>query len=359
MASTAIATANQSPLTKTKERNYWFDNAKAILIISVVVGHFANGIFSTSTDWVVGIQKFVFVYHMPVFMAISGRFAKRRIDNGDWISVINKVIVPYAIAEGIMLIITSALGYGNQSTFTLFYPLFGLWYFLTIAVYSLISPYLVKHKWIFPAAMIVGLGVGFIPANLYGGLYRIFTYYPYFLFGYFTSKYKFDFCKKAWFRIISVIVLILTAYVVFNYTDEISFKLLCMNKSYIYIAKEAGIRIRYAFLENIARYAVGFIYFFIILGISPVKKCFFSYIGTHSSYVYVLHLFIVIALRGIDARYDVLSVLTNNYLLWAYCLMGIPLSFILASKPVRKLTRFIVEPDFDIRRIVKKLVEDN
>ena len=37
-----------SPLIK-KERDYWFDNAKAILIVAVVVGHLANGIFSTST----------------------------------------------------------------------------------------------------------------------------------------------------------------------------------------------------------------------------------------------------------------------------------------------------------------------
>lgn len=355
MSHSATIAKNPSPLVK--QRDSWFDNAKAILIISVVVGHFANGIFSTSTDWVVGIQKFIFVYHMPVFMIISGRFAKRRIDNGDWISVINKIIVPYICAEGIMLIIKSALGYGDSSKFTFINPLFGLWYFLTLAVYCLVAPHLVKFKWLFPAALIVGLGVGFIPGNLFGDLYRVFTYFPYFLFGYYTFGMKFEFCKKTWFRILSVIALILTAYIVFKYNDDISFSLLCMNRRYKYVADEAGIRIRYAFLENIARYAVGFISFFVIMGVSPVKKCFFSYIGTYSSYVYVLHLFIVITLRGIDAKYDVLSVLTNNYLLGAYCFMGIPLSFILASKPVRKLTSFIVEPNFDIRRIAKKLVE--
>lgn len=360
MTSVLSAETNQSPLVKQKERNYWFDNAKAILIISVVVGHLTNGIFSTSTWWIVAIKRFIFIYHMPVFMAISGRFAKRRIDTGDWISVINKMIVPYLVAESVMIILASALGMDGVSSFTYLKPLHGLWYLLTVAVYVLISPYLVKHKWIFPAAMAVGLLVGFVPNNLYGGLYRVFTYYPYFLFGYFTSGVKFDFCKKTWFRILSVAVIVLTIYVVFNNYTEISHELLAMNKNYKYIANSLGIRRRYVFLENIARYAAGFAYFFIILGISPVKKTFFSYVGTYSSYVYVLHLFlIVVILRGVDAKLDILSVLTTEYLRIAYVFSGVPLSFILASKPVRKLTRFIIEPNFDIRRIVKKLVESD
>ena len=38
-----------SPLLK-KDRDYWFDNAKAILIVAVVVGHLANnlGLFSVA-----------------------------------------------------------------------------------------------------------------------------------------------------------------------------------------------------------------------------------------------------------------------------------------------------------------------
>lgn len=345
-----------SPLIK-KERDYWFDNAKAILIVAVVVGHLANGIFSTSTPWVVALQKYIYVFHMPVFMVISGRFAKKRIDRGDWVTVINKLIVPYVVLQTAMLLLYSATGYSSISSFSYFKPLFGLWYFFTIAIYCLISPYIVKCKWALPISLVVGLGIGFFPHVFYGGFHRIFCFYPFFLFGYYTHGMSFSFCKKIWFRALSVIVIIASGLFVLKYNRDISFELLCMNKVYEFIAKDVDTTITGAFLMNIARYLIGFLFFFFILGVTPSKKTFFTYIGTNSSYVYAIHLFLIVYLRAVDADYDILRVLTNKWLLLAYCFSGIPLSFIIASKPVRKATRFFVEPNFDIKRVVKFLAD--
>ena len=345
-----------SPLIK-KERDYWFDNAKAILIVAVVVGHLANGIFSTSTDWVVALQKFIYIFHMPAFMIISGRFAKKRIDRGDWVTVINKLVVPYVVLQTLMLMLYSGVDYASTSSFSYLKPLFGLWYFITIAAFSLISPYIVKFKWAFPLSLVAGLAVGFLPHTLYGGFHRIFCFYPFFLFGYYTYGKSFSFCKKIWFRVISVAIILITGILTLKYAKHLSFELLCMNKTYNFIAKDVDTTIIGAFLMNIARYAVGFLFFFVIMGVTPSKKTFFSYIGTNSSYVYALHLFIIVFLRAVDADYDVLRVLTNKWLLLAYCFSGIPMSFILASKPVRKLTGFFVEPKFDIKKIIATLTD--
>lgn len=345
-----------SPLIK-KERDYWFDNAKAILIVSVVVGHLANGIFSTSTPWVVDLQKFIYIFHMPVFMIISGRFAKKRIDRGDWVTVINKLVVPYVVLQTLMLLLCSGMKYSDMSNFSYFRPLFGLWYFFTIAIYSLLSPYIVKYKWAFPVSVVVGLGVGFLPHVFYGGFHRIFCFYPFFLFGYYSYGKSFNFCKKIWFRIISVVVIFITGLLVLKYGEYICFELLCMNKVYSFVAKDVDTTILGAMLMNVARYIVGFLFFFLILGVTPVKKTFFSYVGTYSSYVYALHLFFIVFLRAVDAQHDILRVLTNKWLLLAYCFSGIPIAFVLASKPIRKLTGFFVEPKFDIKKIIQKLAE--
>lgn len=347
-----------SPLIK-KERDFWFDNAKAILIVAVVVGHLANGIFSTSTPWVVALQKYIYIFHMPVFMIISGRFAKKRIDRGDWVTVINKLVVPYIVLQTLMLLLYSCLNYskGSIDPFSYFKPLFGLWYFITIAAYSLICPYIVKYKWTFPLSLIVGLGVGFLPHTFYGGFHRIFCFLPFFLFGYYTYGKSFSFCKKIWFRAISVAVILVTGILTLKYANHISFELLCMNKTYSFVADDVDTTIFGAFLMNIVRYAVGFLFFFVIMGVTPSKKTFFSYIGTNSSYVYALHLFFIVFLRDFDAGHDVLRVLTNKWLLLAYCFSGIPMSFILASKPVRQLTSFFVEPKFDIKKIIKTIIE--
>ena len=342
-----------------KERNYWFDNTKAFLIICVVVGHLANGTFSTSTDWVLALQRFIYIFHMPAFMIVSGRFAKKRVDNGDWVTVISKMIVPYIIFQTFFLVLYSALG-AKPKTFSYFNPLFGLWYFISVAVYAIITTHLKKFKLLFPASIALALLSGFFLGTLYGGFQRLVNFYPFFLFGYFTATANFDFCKKPWFRVMSYVAFFaLGIYMLHNHQNH-SWRLLCLNCNYETVLAQmlkSGVNwtMLDAFLHCVLRYVAGFLTFFVILGMMPVKKRFFSYVGTYSVYVYVLHCILIVMLREIDADYDILGVLTNKWTLLAYCFSGIPLSFLLASEPVRRWTRFFVEPKFDLGKIVKKL----
>lgn len=339
-------------------RDYWYDNVKAFLIICVVVGHLANGLFSTSTWWVVALQNFIYVFHMPAFMIVSGRFAKKRVDRGDWPTVISKMVVPYLVFQTAFLVLYSALA-ATPSKFNYFNPLFGLWYFMNVALYSIITTHLKKFKWLFPASLVAALVIGFFQAPLYGGFHRIIAFYPFFLFGYYTANMKFSFCKKIPFRVVSYLMFAAIAvFVLYNFKNglkEISWNLLCMNKNYEYIEKA----MKWGTLETVAhtvfRYFMGFVGFFMVLGMMPTKKWFFSYIGSNSVYVYVLHSMLIVILRELDEDYDILRVLSNKWRLLIYCFSGIPLSFILASKPVRMLTGWFVAPKFDLAKIIKRL----
>lgn len=339
-------------------RDSWFDNVKAFLIICVVVGHLANGLFSTTTWWVVALQNFIYVFHMPAFMIVSGRFAKKRIDKGDWPTVVSKMVVPYLIFQTAFLVLYSGLA-STPSKFNYFNPLFGLWYFMNVALYSIITTHLKKYKWLFPASLIMALLIGFSQAPLYGGFHRIVAFYPFFLFGYYTAGMKFDFCKKPYFRVLSYLMFVaIGIYVLYNFKNkngDISWNLLCMNKDYAYIEKA----MKWSTLETLAhaafRYFMGFVGFFMVIGMMPTKKTFFSYVGKHSVYVYVLHCMLIVILREIDEELDILRVLTNKWRLLIYCFSGVPLSFILASKPVRKLTGWFIAPNFDLAKIVRRL----
>lgn len=344
-------------------RDSWFDNIKAFLIICVVIGHLANGLFSTTTWWVIALQNFIYIFHMPVFMIVSGRFAKKRVDTGDWQTVISKMVVPYIIFQTAFLVLFSALK-ATPSKFSYFNPLFGLWYFLNVAVYTIITTHLKKHKWLFPVSIVLALAVGFCLNNIYGGFHRIVTFYPFFLFGYYTADIRFDFCKKIPFRILSFVIFgAMGLYVICNFRgewNEINFEILCLNDDYRAIAEEMGWTLLDTLAHVFSRYLMGFVGFFVILGMMPTKKTFFSYIGKHSVYVYVLHCMLIVILRELDEDYDLLRVLTDKWRLLAYCFSGVPLAFILASKPVRRLTRPFIAPNFDLKKIVRQLagIED-
>lgn len=62
--------------TKTvKARDYYFDNAKFILIFLVVFGHLMQP-FVADYDSVHILYIFIYTFHMPAFILISGYFAK-------------------------------------------------------------------------------------------------------------------------------------------------------------------------------------------------------------------------------------------------------------------------------------------
>ena len=352
----------KSPLMKDN-RDYLYDNMKAFLIISVVIGHFASGgtgagfgVDAELHTLVTLLKKFIYVYHMPVFMIVSGRFAKSRINKDDWPKVISKVLVPYLSAQVLMLLLCCIVKDDILSkNFSFLNPLYGMWYMFNVAIYTMFTAKVKDKKWVFPVSLVIALSLGFALSILWGGFHRLVCYYPFFLFGYLTANVKFDICKKPWFRVLAAIAFIALAYYVFTRGKYINYSLLSINKSYWYISRATKASVLRVFVNAIGRYIMAFVFFFVILGITPSKKTIFSYIGQHSVYVYILHLFIVIALRNFDTDYKLLSHINTWWELGGYFILTVVLSFILASKPIRVIARPFLAPDFDLERAARKL----
>ena len=67
---------------ETKERDYFFDNLKAVLIFLVVLGHFLLPIHGR--NYLVVVKRLIYVFHMPLFVFVSGYFAKRIYRDGQY-----------------------------------------------------------------------------------------------------------------------------------------------------------------------------------------------------------------------------------------------------------------------------------
>ena len=65
---------------------YW-DNLKAVLIILVVLGHYylAEYVYAGECDWALptALISFIYMFHMPLFAFVSGRFTKNVRDARD------------------------------------------------------------------------------------------------------------------------------------------------------------------------------------------------------------------------------------------------------------------------------------
>ncbi|HVI39092.1 MAG TPA: acyltransferase family protein, partial [Anaerovoracaceae bacterium] len=186
MAEKKSENININSIKAEEQRNYLFDNIKAILIFSVVIAHYfrMSGSFALPTFG--GVAYVVsFSYIMQGFLFVSGYFS-RNLDKCRT-TAFQAFLFPYIILMPIMFCIRYLIFGRAHLDYTL--PTMALWYLLTLFVYRFFLKDLVKIKKILPISVIVSLVAGFIPfLDSTLSLGRTFSFLPFFLLGYYFKE---------------------------------------------------------------------------------------------------------------------------------------------------------------------------
>ena len=66
-----------------KSRVAKWDNVKFLLILLVVVGHVAD-LYTKNSHVLAAIRFYIYIFHMPAFIFVSGLMSKKTIDNKNW-----------------------------------------------------------------------------------------------------------------------------------------------------------------------------------------------------------------------------------------------------------------------------------
>ena len=66
----------QTTSVATKTRDYHVDNIKGVLIILVVCGHLLSYLQDMNSTFAIGVRTFIYFFHMPGFIFMSGYLAK-------------------------------------------------------------------------------------------------------------------------------------------------------------------------------------------------------------------------------------------------------------------------------------------
>lgn len=266
-----------------ENRDYLFDNAKGMLIFAVVLGHILEYDLT-------GIARAVYIViysvHMPLFVLISGYFARFNAEK-----ILKKLVAPYLAIQLVCTIFVSLFDVGGKSV-QLTTPCWYLWYMPALAVWKISIPFIEsaqgkKQRLILLGSVAVALVSGYDDTvGYYMSLSRIITFYPYFLFGYFAGKNKesngkeYDFfskldrgkCKAV---LISCVVLLFV----------ISPRLDCRWLYGAYSYSQIG----YGPVHRFAGYVFGAAMSICILKLMSREKSFVSEIGKKSMYIYLGH----------------------------------------------------------------------
>ena len=302
---------NQANVT-SKVRNYWLDNVKFFLILLVVVGHFIEGFISNK-----GIREiycFIYIFHMPLFIFITGYFAKNTKNNQ---SKIIRFLVLFLIMQIIELIIT-------KKKFTLVNPCFAIWYLQAIVVYNLIIPIIdkSKHIAILIVCIFIGLVIGYDNyATTIGSLSRILVMLPFFILGYFAKEKDINKLKNKKVVIFSVIFLTILIFSMPTITSKITKLPQLLWAKVPYQKMNMG---NLGALYRGAWYIISILVSFSILSIIPNRKIrYISEFGKRTLQVYCLHIIIYLIFRD-SYIYEKINTNTEYY-----CV--IPLSIILTA----------------------------
>ena len=174
-----------------KERFYLFDTAKFILIFLVIFGHMMEG--SRALSYNSELYGCIYLFHMPLFIFISGFFSKRYEDKRQfWKSELRLVetLLIFHVASILFKVFVSGKGIALND---IVIPGFGAWYLLSLiywrAMLQFTPSHILQSKWIAPLCLAISLIGGFVPIGGAFSVQRTFTFLPFFVLGYLVKEH--------------------------------------------------------------------------------------------------------------------------------------------------------------------------
>lgn len=271
-----------------KNRMYKFDNIKAVLIFLVVFGHFLECVFGYKD-----LYLFIYTFHMPLFIFVSGYFAKynRR-------KIVTDLIYPYVVFQILYTLFEIYLLGDEKLKLTFVRPRWILWYMVAIIAYYLLIPLFdvksSKNKIIVLGLMImISLLVGYDYRVGYDlALSRILVFMPFFFAGFYAKKEALLLKIKSYITRKTYLIA-LTGYVLFVKMVDVIIKNDVFNEKILYGScsyeiSERGVGIR------ILMIMIAMISISLVLLVVPDKRIpILSNIGMYTMPVFLIHGFIV------------------------------------------------------------------
>lgn len=329
------------------KRNYKIDNIKALLIFLVVIGHFVDELVGKS-DVFKCIYIFVYSFHMPLFIFLSGYLSRKLIMSDEKEKIKDKVFI-YIILGFLMKFIFGLclINIKGKVSFSLLSGASAPWYLFVLASFVVLSTILKDKKFwpIFIFSIILACFVGYdnsIKDYLY--LSRLVIFFPFFWLG-----FKVDFKKiikklnNRYVKFMFYIIIILYGTLVYFKIDEMYILRGLLTARHSFKSLDM---LNYGFFIRFVYYIVSIVLSLGIVLLVPNKKFpLFTVIGSRTLPIYMFHCPIIYILVSLNVHELIANIDFINYkILWLMLaiLTTLFLSIKLFSDLVNKIINLFV-----------------
>ena len=267
-----------------KNRVALWDNLKFVLILLVVVGHFAER-FAPTSDVCKSIFLFIYAFHMPLFLFISGLFHS---DSQITHKILFYISAGFALKFALCIVNWMV---GKEFSFQLLADSYLPWFMFALAAYILLC-YLLRDQnktYILVGFVLLACFSGYDPSvGDYLYLSRIIVFFPFYLLGNLMNHKTIVQWRKnhAWLILPAVCILLVWFYCCFAQLDHFYLfrRLFTGRNSFSDVFASTGL------LARLFCYAVSGLTCFAVLFLMPCKKIpFVSQAGQHTLNVYFWH----------------------------------------------------------------------
>lgn len=276
-----------------KKRIALWDNLKFLLIIFVVIGHYTQQ-FRADNETLQRIYVFIYSFHMPIFIFVTGLFSKKAVDEKNI-----KKVLPYLtcfFATTLILFITRAL-LGWAPVFELFSPSGISWYLMSMFFMFLITMLIKDYKpqYIFVLSLIIGVMCGFVQTENpdFFTWMRTLTFYPFFCLGYISDREKIEKATNKISIKITAVIFFVSIYLLIYFYPKQANKISRLNTAR-HTFSELGRFAPYGWELRLLTYAISFAAIFLLISLIPRKKIKgFTSLGERTLGIYMFHYVII------------------------------------------------------------------
>jgi fucose 4-O-acetylase-like acetyltransferase len=332
-AGTAITVPAPRPV---KSRDPFFDNAKFLAIALVVIGHAIEPLRDVPQAH--AIYLFVYTFHMPVFIVITGYFSRRfTFSGGKARRLITNLAVPYILFEIAYSVFRWGVG-GKEFEISLLAPVWLTWFLMAAFFWRLSTPVWQQLRWPIPTAIFIALlsGMNDLPGTF--EMHRTFGLLPFFVVGLMLKPTHFEWLRRPAVRLAGGVVLAAGLAAAFAAHHHISLEWAYWRhgNDHLGVSEVAGTGIRLAMLAASLLLSAAF------LSLVPARLTWFSGLGAATLYAYLLHGFPV-KLALYEGWYQP-GWLHSATGIVVPMVLAVLLTLALTARPVRRVLRWAVEP---------------
>jgi fucose 4-O-acetylase-like acetyltransferase len=332
------AAAPAEPAPPPRARDPFFDNAKFFAILLVVAGHSIENLRDVRLAH--AAYLFVYTFHMPVFIVITGYFSRRfTFSGGKARKLLTNLGVPYVVFETAYSTYHWMVGH-SKFEISLLDPYYLTWFLLALFAWRLSTPVWQQIRIPIIVAVVISIlsGMDQLPTTL--EMNRVFGLVPFYVLGLFLKPEHFEIIKRRSSRFIGGLVLILSFAVTYFFVDG------RMSTEWVYwrsgnptlhVNNLVGSGMRLGLLVAATVLVMAF------LALVPRRNHWFTSLGSATLYAYLLHGFAT-KLADYYGWYDT-SVLHTIPGVLAVAAAGAILATLLCTPPVRWAMHWALEPN--------------